>query len=63
MSITKYPGGTRPFELLQRCARLGLAMLALLQPDLALVLAPMVELLSRAVRNAPASAPAMLGVS
>jgi hypothetical protein len=47
-------GGTRPFGLLLRCAQLGFALLVLLQPDLALVLAPLVQGLTRTARNAPA---------
>ena len=42
-------GSTRPFDLLRRCAQLGFAALALLQPDLALAasssLGPMLRLL------------------
>ena len=63
MNNIKKPGGTRPFGLLSRCLQLGFAMLVLLQPDLALVLSPLVDLLTRAARSAPAPAPAMLGMS
>ncbi|HZR34297.1 MAG TPA: hypothetical protein VFA75_02900 [Nevskia sp.] len=38
-------GSTRPFGLLRRCARIGFAVLALLQPDLALAVSPMLGLL------------------
>ncbi len=38
-------GSTRPFGLLRRCAQVGFAVLALLQPDLALAVSPMLKLL------------------
>jgi hypothetical protein len=44
MNHTDKPGGTRPFGPLQRCAQLGFAVLALLQPDLALAVSPLLGL-------------------
>lgn len=38
-------GGTRPFGLLRRCAQLAFAALALLQPDLAVLVSPLFNLL------------------
>lgn len=38
-------GGTRPFTLLQHCARVGFAAFELLQPDLARAVSPMLGLL------------------